>query len=234
MNLIKHSNNIRNFSIIAHIDHGKSTLADRIMEETLTVSKREMKEQLLDSMDVEREHGITVKSRTVRVFYETNDGQEYEYNLIDTPGHADFSYEVSKSLAASEGVILLVDATQGVQAQTIANYRLAIENNLVIIPVINKIDSPNADIEKTIRQLIDLGSFEEDDILYISAKTGQGIKELLERIKAVIPAPAGSKNEPLKALVFDLQYDPFKGVIAYIRLFEGSLNKDEVLHFIAT
>lgn len=234
MNLIKQSNFIRNFSIIAHIDHGKSTLADRIMEDTLTVSKREMKEHLLDSMDVEREHGITVKSRTVRVFYQANDGHEYEFNLIDTPGHVDFSYEVSKSLAASEGVILLVDATQGVQAQTIANYRLAIQNNLVIIPVINKVDSPNADIEKTIQQLIDLGSFEEDDILCISAKTGQGVKEVLEHIKEVIPTPVGSKNESLKALVFDLQYDPFKGIIAYIRLFEGSLSKDQGLHFIAS
>ncbi|EHS57712.1 translation elongation factor 4 [Paenibacillus kribbensis] len=227
-------NYIRNFSIIAHIDHGKSTLADRIMEMTQTVSKRDLKDQMLDSMDVEREHGITVKSRTVRVFYQARNGQEYKYNLLDTPGHVDFSYEVSKSLAASEGVILLVDATQGVQAQTIANYQIAKENHLVIIPVINKMDSPNANMDQTRQQIIESMDFNEQDILYISAKTGQGVADVLERIQAVISPPAGSVEKPLKALVFDLHYDPYKGVIAYIRLFEGSLDKEKTLVFMAT
>ncbi|MEC0182865.1 translation elongation factor 4 [Paenibacillus peoriae] len=228
------SKNIRNFSIIAHIDHGKSTLADRIIEKTLTVSKRDMKEQLLDSMDVEREHGITVKSRTVRTFHEAMDGHKYQYNLIDTPGHIDFSYEVSKSLAACEGVLLIVDATQGVQAQTIANYNIAVENELVIIPVVNKIDCFNANIEQTCQQLIDMMQFKEEDVLYISARTGQGVNKVLERIHSVIPAPTGTADNPLKALVFDLQYDPFRGVIAYIRLFEGTLSKDKTLRFMAT
>ncbi|WP_438497027.1 translation elongation factor 4 [Paenibacillus sp. IHBB 3054] len=225
---------IRNFSIIAHIDHGKSTFADRIMELTLTVSNWELKEQMLDSMDVEREHGITVKSRTVRVFYQAKNGKEYQYNLIDTPGHVDFTYEVSKALAACEGVILLVDATQGVQAQTVANYQIAKNNNLVIIPVINKIDSPNANVEQTRRQISELMDFNEKDILCISAKTGKGVDDVLEYIQAVIPPPADVIEEPLKALVFDFQYDPYKGIIAYIRLFEGSLTKEKALLFMAT
>ena len=184
--------NIRNFAIIAHIDHGKSTLADRIMEQTETVSERELSAQLLDSMEVEQAHGVTVKSRSVRNFYHGDDGQEYEYNLIDTPGHVDFSYEVSKSLAASDGAILLVDATQGVQAQTIANLRLAVKHNLTIIPVINKIDSLSADVAATEKQIRALRpEFADCDILKISAKTGKNVHDVLEAIYQKIPAPTG-------------------------------------------
>ncbi|MEJ3741165.1 translation elongation factor 4 [Bacillus tropicus] len=225
---------IRNFSIIAHIDHGKSTLADRIMELTETISSREIKNQLLDDMAVEQAHGITVKSRTVRNFYKANDGNEYEYNLIDTPGHVDFSYEVSKSLAASEGALLLVDATQGIQAQTVANYRLAKENHLTIIPVINKVDSPIADVEKVEHQIRQLDeSFSEVEILKISAKNGFGIHEVLEAIHQRIPAPNGEKEQPLKALVFDSLFDPFKGIIAYVRIYDGMITKNSKLMFMA-
>ncbi|MDK1727984.1 translation elongation factor 4 [Dellaglioa algida] len=222
---------IRNFSIIAHIDHGKSTLADRIMEETQTVSEREMSSQLLDSMAVEQEHGITVKSRTVRSYYTANDGETFEYNFIDTPGHVDFSYEVSKSLAASDGAILLVDATQGVQAQTVANYRLAKENNLKIIPVINKIDHPNADVEETKIQLMELADVDEDEMLLISAKTGIGVDLVLEAIKDRIPEPVGDIEAPLKALVFDSHFDAFKGIVAYIRVFDGEFKANNLLRF---
>lgn len=221
--------NIRNFSIIAHIDHGKSTLADRIMEQTHTISPREQKAQLLDNMQVEQEHGITVKSRTVRNNYLADNGQNYEYNFIDTPGHVDFSYEVSKSLAASDGAILLVDATQGVQAQTVANLRIAQQNHLAIIPVINKIDNAAAYIERTTAQIRQLApEFAEINILKISAKTGQGVHDVLEAIRTKIPAPQGDKDAPLKALVFDYFYDAFKGIIAYVRIVDGQIKTNDV------
>ena len=221
---------IRNFAIIAHIDHGKSTLADRIMELTQTVSQRESSDQLLDNMEVEQAHGVTVKSRTVRNFYQGDDGQEYEYNFIDTPGHVDFSYEVSKSLAASDGAILLVDATQGVQAQTVANLRLALKNHLTIIPVINKIDNAAANVQASEEQIRQLRpEFAQMSILKISAKTGQNVHQVLEAIYQRIPAPVTTDASPLKALVFDSQYDSYKGVIAYIRTFDGQLRDSQKL-----
>lgn len=226
--------NIRNFSIIAHIDHGKSTLADRIMEQTDTVSDRESQDQLLDDMEVEKNHGVTVKSRTVRNVYHSDNGQDYEFNFIDTPGHVDFNYEVAKSLAASDGAILLVDATQGVQAQTVANFRLAQEAGLSILPVINKIDSPNAQIESTEEQIRSLSDDLTDaEILQISAKTGLGVHDVLEAIISQLPAPTGEINANLKALVFDSVYDNFKGVIAYVRIVEGQLNSDSTLRLMA-
>lgn len=221
---------IRNFAIIAHIDHGKSTLADRIMELTETVSKRNSQAQLLDDMTVEKDHDVTVKAKTVQNYFISNDGSKYEYNLIDTPGHVDFNYEVSKSLAACEGAILLVDATQGVQAQTVANYRIAKKNNLKIIPVINKIDIASADIESTQSQLNHLDkSFNTNNTYLISAKSGEGVAELLEAIKTDIPAPQGSNNKLLKALIFDSIYDSYQGIIAYVRLIDGHLQKDQDL-----
>ena len=226
--------NIRNFAIIAHIDHGKSTLADRIMEQTATVSQRERQDQLLDDLAVEQAHGVTVKSRTVRNFYQADDGQEYEYNLIDTPGHVDFTYEVSKSLAASDGAILLVDATQGVQAQTVANLRLARENQLVVIPVINKIDAAAADVDRTTQQIRALGGDLATATIYrISAKTGLGVHAVMEAIRTTIPAPSGRATAPLKALVFDSQYDAFKGIIAAIRVVDGQLTAQEPLRLMA-
>ena len=222
--------NIRNFAIIAHIDHGKSTLADRIMEQTDTVSKRQLSDQLLDSMEVEQAHGVTVKSRSVRNFYQADNGQEYEYNLIDTPGHVDFSYEVSKSLAASDGAILLVDATQGVQAQTVANLRLALKHNLTIIPVINKIDNAAADVAATEAQIRALRpEFADVAILKISAKTGENVHQVLEAIYQKIPAPQGNPDEPLKALIFDSQYDSYQGIIADVRLIDGQLQSEQKL-----
>lgn len=222
--------NIRNFAIIAHIDHGKSTLADRIMEQTDTVSKRQLSDQLLDSMEVEQAHGVTVKSRSVRNFYQADNGQEYEYNLIDTPGHVDFSYEVSKSLAASDGAILLVDATQGVQAQTVANLRLALKHNLTIIPVINKIDNAAADVAATEAQIRALRpEFADVTILKISAKTGENVHQVLEAIYQKIPAPQGNPDEPLKALIFDSQYDSYQGIIADVRLIDGQLQSEQKL-----
>ena len=222
--------NIRNFSIIAHIDHGKSTLADRIMEITDTIEKRDVKAQLLDDMEVEQAHNVTVKSRTVRNVYHADDGQDYELNLIDTPGHVDFAYEVSRSLTASDGVILLVDATQGVQAQTVANYRLAKRMDLPIIPVINKIDSASALVERTAEQIKSLDQrFKDTDFIKISAKTGQNVHEVLEAIVNRIPAPLGNQDAPLKALVFDSQYDQYKGIIALVRLFNGQLTSNEDL-----
>ena len=222
--------NIRNFAIIAHIDHGKSTLADRIMEQTDTVSKRQLSDQLLDSMEVEQAHGVTVKSRSVRNFYQADNGQEYEYNLIDTPGHVDFSYEVSKSLAASDGAILLVDATQGVQAQTVANLRLALKHNLTIIPVINKIDNAAADVAATEAQIRALRpEFANVDILKISAKTGENVHQVLEAIYQKIPAPQGKPDAPLKALIFDSQYDSYQGIIADVRLIDGQLKSQQKL-----
>jgi GTP-binding protein LepA len=226
--------NIRNFSIIAHIDHGKSTLADRIMELTETVSERNREDQLLDELSVEQAHGITVKSRTVRNFYLAKNGEEYQYNLIDTPGHVDFSYEVSKSLAASEGAILLVDATQGVQAQTVANFRLAQENKLTILPVINKIDSPLANVEKVTAEIRALDeSFATVDMLQISARSGLGVAEVLEAVYQKIPAPKGDVKAPLKALVFDSQYDAFKGIIAYVRLIDGVITAGDSVQFMS-
>lgn len=222
--------NIRNFAIIAHIDHGKSTLADRIMEQTDTVSKRQLSDQLLDSMEVEQAHGVTVKSRSVRNFYQADNGQEYEYNLIDTPGHVDFSYEVSKSLAASDGAILLVDATQGVQAQTVANLRLALKHNLTIIPVINKIDNAAADVAATEAQIRALRpEFAHMDILKISAKTGENVHQVLEAIYQKIPALQGNPDAPLKALIFDSQYDSYQGIIADVRLIDGQLKNQQKL-----
>lgn len=225
---------IRNFAIIAHIDHGKSTLADRIMEQTQTVNDRQSKAQLLDDLQVEQAHGVTVKSRTVRNYYHADDGQEYEYNFIDTPGHVDFTYEVSKSLAASEGAILLVDATQGVQAQTVANLRLAQDNHLVVIPVVNKIDAAAADVDRTITQIRDLSpEFADVPILKISAKTGLNVHDVMEAIHTTIPAPVGDAQAPLKALVFDSQYDAFKGIIAYVRVVDGQLKANDNLVLMA-
>jgi len=228
------ASNIRNFAIIAHIDHGKSTLADRIMEQTDTVSQRDSSAQLLDDLQVEKAHGVTVKSRTVRNFYLADDGQEYEYNLIDTPGHVDFTYEVSKSLAASDGAILLVDATQGVQAQTVANLRLALANHLVVVPVVNKIDAAAADVPRTIEQIQALTpELATAPILKISAKTGLGVHDVLEAIRTTIPAPTGDAIAPLKALVFDSQYDAFKGIIANVRIVDGQLNAQTTLKLMA-
>lgn len=220
----------RNFAIIAHIDHGKSTLADQIMALTQTVSAREQHAKLLDDMTVEQAHGVPVKARTVRNYYQADDGQEYEYNLIDTPGHVDFNYEVAKSLAATEGAILLVDATQGVQAQTIANYRIAKQRQLALIPVLNKVDLPSADIDAALAQLNDLDSaFTPEQVLQISAKTGQDVPAVLEAIKQRLPAPQGDLHQPLKALVFDSLYDPYQGVIAYVRLIDGQLKSQQAL-----
>lgn len=225
---------IRNFAIIAHIDHGKSTLADRIMEMTNTVSERETEAQLLDDLSVEKAHGVTVKSRTVRNYYIDNNGTEYQYNLIDTPGHVDFNYEVSRSLSATDGVLLLVDATKGVQAQTVANYRLAKAANLVIIPIVNKIDNMAAEVDKTIEELLDLDeSFKEEDILKISAKSGLGVDAVLEAIRDRIPAPQGDETGKLKALVFDSKFDPYKGVIVQVRLFDGQLKSSDNVLFMA-
>ncbi len=224
---------IRNFSIIAHIDHGKSTLADRILEKTGAVSKREAKEQYLDDMDIERERGITIKLNTAHLSYKYN-GEEYLLNLIDTPGHVDFSYEVSRSLAACEGAILVVDATQGIEAQTLANLYLALDNNLTIIPVINKIDLPNADIDKVKKELIDLIGFDDNEIILTSAKTGEGVEELLNKIVEKIPSPTGEDNKPLQGLIFDSIFDSYKGVVISTRIFNGKLNVGDKIKFMET
>ena len=224
---------IRNFCVVAHIDHGKSTLCDRILEKTGAVELRELQPQLLDDMDLERERGITVKLNAVNVTYKAKDGETYLFNLIDTPGHVDFTYEVSRSLGACEGALLVVDATQGVQAQTLANGYLAIDNGLKILPVVNKVDLPSADIERCQLELIDTLSIDPDDVIPVSAKTGVGVEELLEHIVKSLPAPSGDRTNPLQPLIFDSKFDSYRGVIVLIRVFEGTIRVGDKIQFLS-
>lgn len=226
--------NIRNFCIIAHIDHGKSTLADRFLELTGTISRRELQDQVLDDMELEREKGVTIKASAVRMYYEAEDGHTYEMNLIDTPGHVDFTYEVSRSLAACEGALLVVDASQGIQAQTLGNLYLALEQDLAIIPVVNKIDLPSALPDEVAEEIENLLGTPAEEVLRVSAKEGIGIKDVLERVVAEVPPPRGSRRRPLRALIFDSHYDPYKGVVAYVRIVDGSVRPGQALILMAS